>query len=153
MPALSVNIEFRSITRAASGLAAAAGLTMQTATLVSAGNTILLDALKAEAPVKTDALRDSIVSRQSGPQGRGYYGLYYGEYVVSGTRPHIIMPRVKRALYWPGAAHPVALVHHPGTKPNDFVRRAVDRATPVLRVLLQENGRQILRLIADRTAA
>jgi len=39
---------------------------------------------------------------------------------------HIIVPRYKRALYWPGAAHPVKMVRHPGTKANPYHQRAVD---------------------------
>lgn len=31
------------------------------------------------------------------------------------TRPHTIRPRRRRALAWPGAAHPVAKVEHPGS--------------------------------------
>ena len=32
------------------------------------------------------------------------------------TRPHDIRPRNKKALYWEGAAHPVKVVHHPGSR-------------------------------------
>jgi phage gpG-like protein len=31
------------------------------------------------------------------------------------TRPHIILPRKKQALFWPGADYPVARVNHPGS--------------------------------------
>jgi phage gpG-like protein len=31
------------------------------------------------------------------------------------TKAHIIRPRFKRALAWPGAAHPMKLVNHPGS--------------------------------------
>ena len=37
-------------------------------------------------------------------------------YQDQGTRPHTIRPRRKRALSWPGAAHPVRVVRHPGVK-------------------------------------
>lgn len=37
-----------------------------------------------------------------------------------GTRPYTIRPKGKRALYWPGAAHPVRLVRHPGLPPRPF---------------------------------
>lgn len=50
----------------------------------------------------------------------------YAGYVVSGTRPHDIYPRDARALFWPGAAHPVSHVHHPGTRANPFLQRAID---------------------------
>lgn len=32
------------------------------------------------------------------------------------TGPHTIIPRTKKALFWPGAAHPVKSVQHPGSK-------------------------------------
>ena len=162
--ALAVTLDFRTISRAAAGLA---GATIQTATLVRAGTQIILTSLKAEAPVGKDQtdwsgalthkggqLRDSIVARSSGPQGAGFYGVYYGEYVVHGTRPHLIMPRVKKALHWGGKPGVTARsVQHPGTKPNDFVLRGVLAAEPALRVVMLENGRTMLRLIATRTGA
>jgi hypothetical protein len=49
----------------------------------------------------------------------------YAPFVQFGTAPHVIEPKEKKALYWPGAAHPVRKVNHPGTKPNDFMGRIV----------------------------
>lgn len=48
-------------------------------------------------------------------------------FVEYGTRPHIIRPRVKRALWWPGADHPVKRVYHPGTRAQPFIRPAATR--------------------------
>lgn len=48
-------------------------------------------------------------------------------FVEYGTRPHIIRPRSKRALWWPDADHPVKSVYHPGTKPQPFIRPAATR--------------------------
>jgi hypothetical protein len=53
-----------------------------------------------------------------------------GRYVVEGTRAHVIAPRDKKALFWEGARHPVREVHHPGTKANPFMQRALDKAAP-----------------------
>jgi hypothetical protein len=53
-------------------------------------------------------------------------------WVTQGTAPHLILPRYKRALWWPGLEHPVAYVNHPGTSPNPFnerVEQMVDDAT------------------------
>lgn len=51
------------------------------------------------------------------------------EMVMGGTRAHEITPRRPAfALHWAGARHPVARVWHPGTKPNDVVKRARDVA-------------------------
>ena len=48
----------------------------------------------------------------------------YAKYVTEGTRPHMIYPRDKEALFWAGAQHPVRAVHHPGTRPNPFITDA-----------------------------
>ena len=45
-----------------------------------------------------------------------------------GSRPHIIEPRTKKALYWDGAAHPVRKVHHPGTPAFHIMRNALKAA-------------------------
>ena len=52
----------------------------------------------------------------------------YAPYVEFGTKPHDIFPKDKKALYWPGAAHPVAKVNHPGTKSNQFMERIASEA-------------------------
>ena len=49
---------------------------------------------------------------------------------VEGTRPHTILPKDKKALYWPGAAHPVRRVNHPGSKPNAFMERIIAASQP-----------------------
>jgi hypothetical protein len=45
-----------------------------------------------------------------------------------GTRPHVIEPRDKQALAWPGARHPVKRVNHPGTPALHILRRALRAA-------------------------
>jgi phage gpG-like protein len=37
-----------------------------------------------------------------------------------GARAHVISARLKKALFWPGAAHPVKSVKHPGNPPRPF---------------------------------
>lgn len=55
----------------------------------------------------------------------------YATDVELGTPPHVILPRNKKALYWPGAAHPVARVNHPGTHAYPYLRPALfQRRTP-----------------------
>lgn len=52
----------------------------------------------------------------------------YAPFVELGTRPHTIVPRNAKALYWPGADHPVRKVNHPGSKPNQFMERIIANA-------------------------
>lgn len=87
---------------------------------------------KQLCPVDTGRLRSSIVHRIDGA-GRVSgitvgTNVSYAADVEYGTAPHVIAPRNKKALFWPGAAHPVAKVNHPGTKAKPFMRPALELA-------------------------
>lgn len=47
-------------------------------------------------------------------------------WLEDGTPPHIIRPRTKQALWYPGAPHPMALVHHPGTRATNNMAEALE---------------------------
>jgi hypothetical protein len=53
------------------------------------------------------------------------HGAPIGLFTEVGTKPHIIEARDKQALSWPGAAHPVKRVHHPGTEAQPHLRPAL----------------------------
>jgi HK97 gp10 family phage protein len=79
--------------------------------------------IKRNAPVDTGDLVRSVRRRGniitiSAP---------YWHFVEYGTEPHIIRPRTKQALWWPGAHHPVKMVRHPGTQAQPFIRPAALR--------------------------
>lgn len=83
----------------------------------------------ADGLVNTGRYRSSI-SWRLGQDGLGLYGeigsaVPYAGLLERGTRPHTIVPRTKKALMWKGAAHPVRVVHHPGTRPYHVGRRAL----------------------------
>ena len=97
---------------------------------------------RRRAPVDTGRLRSSIVSRAEG-SGRsvGYMvgtNVNYAAAVEYGTSPHVIKPVNKRALYWPGAAHPVAQVNHPGTAARPFLRPAIELTEMFFRANLSQ---------------
>lgn len=73
------------------------------------------------APVDTGQLARSIYRRGH----RVYVGTGHWHHVEYGTEPHVIEPRTKKALWWPGAHHPVARVQHPGTPSQPFMRPAL----------------------------
>jgi len=50
----------------------------------------------------------------------------YGPVVELGSRPHLIEPVNAKALWWPKALHPVKVVHHPGTRPQPYLRPALE---------------------------
>lgn len=51
-------------------------------------------------------------------------------YVIGGTRPHVIRPVTAKALRFTVGGQVVyaRLVHHPGNKPNDFLKQALRAA-------------------------
>lgn len=78
------------------------------------------------APVDTGELRAGI---SAGPAAGGTVRVWsvapHGLAVEFGTRPHVIEPSSRRALTWPGGAHPVTRVDHPGTRAQPYMRRAL----------------------------
>lgn len=82
---------------------------------------------KSLVPVKTTILQGSIQMRPAvdlGDRIVGYWGSYavkYARWVEEGTGPHVILPRNKKALFWPGADHPVRMVNHPGTRSRPYL--------------------------------
>lgn len=48
-------------------------------------------------------------------------GMEYAEAVEKGTAPHRIEAVNKKALWWPGASHPVKSVQHPGSAAYPFM--------------------------------
>lgn len=89
------------------------------------GSQILGDA-RALCPVDTGRLKESLDAEVHGKVLRvGSRDVNYCLYVEYGTAPHVITPRNKKALFWPGARHPVARVNHPGTTAQPFLRPAL----------------------------
>jgi hypothetical protein len=95
------------------------------------GRDILGDA-RSLAPKRTGRLAESLRAEVHDKVLRvGSLDVNYAIYVEMGTMPHIILPSNKKALYWPGARHPVAYVNHPGTAPQPYLRPALfQRRTP-----------------------
>lgn len=92
---------------------------------------ILLEETRRQAPRDTGRLRDSLRLQSAGRLTRTVASdVPYAHYVIRGTRPHLIRPRRRKALWWPDAPHPLAKVLHPGTRPNPFPERGVDEAMP-----------------------
>lgn len=84
-----------------------------------------------EAPYDTGRLRSSISSmmdvKAKGLRAIIQPNVKYAIFVHEGTKPHVIKPRNKKALYWKGAEHPVKKVNHPGSRPNPFMERALNK--------------------------
>lgn len=122
---------------------------------------ILLAAIQRNAPVSKGPgsgrrgsgvrLRDSFsAQRHTSPVGVSIDFISrapQAKWVLGGTRPHEIRPRNAKALYWVdrGGSHFARLVHHPGTKPNPFVRRAVRPLVPLLTARFEDTVARALR--------
>lgn len=50
------------------------------------------------------------------------------DWIERGTRPHVIRPRFKQALFYPGAPHPMAEINHPGTRATHNLAEALELA-------------------------
>lgn len=93
---------------------------------------------KDDAPVRTATYHGSIQMRPAVLEGgkmTGYWGSFrvlYAIFIELGTRAHIIRPKTKKALYWPGSAHPVKEVKHPGTKGKHVLINAANKEYPKL---------------------
>ena len=84
---------------------------------------------KARAPRRTGALSETIHAFLTSDTTAELDVLApYASFITDGTMPHLIRARSKRALAWPGGAHPVRVVHHPGTQPNPYLQDAIDAA-------------------------
>lgn len=78
----------------------------------------------------------SIVYKTEGDtKGTVYLASKVAVYMHEGTRPHIIRPRIKKALRWMVGKDNEAfakVVHHPGTKADPFLDNALDTCEPAI---------------------
>ena len=104
--------------------------------------------VQQETPVKTRALKRSIIPRFSHLRAVIEPRAKYAIFVHEGTRPHIIRPIRKKALYWKGALHPVMSVQHPGTKRNPFMERGLENAKPKVDEIFKVTIDKVLKKVA-----
>lgn len=112
--------------------------------------------LKQHTPVRTGRLRNStryqVLGRAEDMQlqirqgAKTPAGDFYGHLVRGGTRPHIIRPRNARALVFQMGDRTVFArqVRHPGTKPNPYHLRALNRGKGRIQQLVKDTGVKIV---------
>jgi hypothetical protein len=107
---------------------------------------------KSTVPFRTGFLLQSFGQRLGALQGTWgpsiNYGVSYDTAVEFGTKPHTILPKNKKALYWPGAAHPVKSVNHPGTRPNPYMERIVAASKDLINAQFGTALQQIVAAMA-----
>src|SRR5438045_9414987 len=91
--------------------------------LSASGAVLAKHTVKGVVPWRTGFLTQSFRAELTAGMLRWFPTASYAPYVEFGTKPHVILPKDKKALYWPGAEHPVRRVNHPGTKPKPFLER------------------------------
>ena len=106
--------------------------------------------IRAEAPHRTGALQRSVLVENMGDSAAVSANEKYAIYVEKGTDPHVIVPVKKKALFWKGALHPVAMVNHPGTKANPFFKRGLDKAQPYIDATFGAVRASIIAQLAER---
>ena len=104
--------------------------------------------VKGIVPWRTGFLAQTFQAQLSSGMLRWFPTASYAPYVEFGTKPHTILPVNKKALYWPGADHPVASVNHPGTKPNPFMERIIAAAQSDIDAMFGTALQQITQAIA-----
>ena len=74
----------------------------------------VVNKVRDEAPVDTGQTRAGITGDVQGLRVVVTSTTEQGDIQNYGSGPYKIKPRGKKALFWPGADHPVAGVNHPG---------------------------------------
>jgi len=118
---------------------------------VAQGAEYLAGQQQAAAPKDTGTLAASI--HVEGPvvggmavTARTVTGGEASDYAIpqhEGSAPHDIHPSSAQALAWPGGAHPVRVVHHPGNPPTKYMEGPLLEARPLLREFLARAARGV----------
>ncbi|NWJ46473.1 MAG: hypothetical protein HXX08_11390 [Chloroflexi bacterium] len=106
--------------------------------------------VQVEAPVRSGVLQRGISTQiklgATSATINGYSSAPYTRFVIEGTRPHIIRAVNGRVLHWQSGGEDrfAAYVHHPGTKPNDFVERGLRKIEPLVEEHMRLVGEELL---------
>lgn len=118
--------------------------------------------LAAETPKRTERLaRSSYFTITGGPNNqeldilqpaRTEEGDFYGLYVREGTKPHIIRPVRKMALRFMIGDRVVfaGKVKHPGTAPNKYHVRVLNRLFPDVQMIVGQIGVKVAAYISGK---
>ena len=104
--------------------------------------------VKGVVPWRTGRLTQSFIASYGDLMAMWRPTVNYAIFVHEGTGPHVILPVKKNALMWPGAAHPVKKVNHPGTRANPFMPRIIQNAKSDIDALLQKGLDKLTSVIA-----
>jgi Bacteriophage HK97-gp10, putative tail-component len=119
--------------------------------LSASGAILAQNTTRSTVPWRTGFLTQSFRAQLTGLVLTWFPTASYAGYVEFGTAPHVITAKNAKALYWPGALHPVKSVNHPGTKPNDYMGRIVRASQDDINEMFGTALGQITQAIAEAT--
>lgn len=110
-----------------------------------------VQALRTTAPKRTGQFASSIQARQIRVNGQARISFVapgpLAGWIMAGTQPHMIVGHQELSFYWQrtGRQLIVRSVQHPGTRPSDFVRRAMMVAQSDWRSALHQAGSELMQ--------
>ena len=116
-----------------------------TATDVLAKNTV-----RPNVPYRTGYLIQTFRRDVQRLMSRWFPTAAYAPFVEFGTPARVIVPINKKALFWPGASHPVKKVNHPGTKANPFMEAVRDQSIGEINQVFEQAGTAITKAISGK---
>jgi HK97 gp10 family phage protein len=101
--------------------------------------------MQRRAPSRSRKMRRSIRKRVHGAEVRIGPSVPYAIYVEEGTQPHAIVPVNPRALRFEVGGQMVFAkhVHHPGTRPQPFVRETAEETRKRVPYLFRQMVREM----------
>ena len=107
--------------------------------------------VRSRAPHRTGTLQRSVLQTIEYPTATVTVDEKYGEYIEKGTRPHLITPKNKQALFWKGALNPYKSVKHPGTRANPFFKPGVEESSNYIEDQFMKVIERLVRELAGRS--
>ena len=100
----------------------------------------LIRNLQINSPVDHGLLKQWAVTNQTDLEVEIQSPAIYAAAQNYGTDPYIIEPKNKKFLFWPGADHPVKMVHHPGLPGKHFVEDSIEATQARIAEFFSING-------------
>lgn len=108
---------------------------------------------RRRAPHRTGTLQRSILVQIKYPKAEVTAQEKYAIILEDGSGPFTIKPKTKKALFWPGAAHPVKMVRHPGIKAKPFFKPGYEAALPYVNDQFEKATEMLTAAVAGKRGA
>ena len=112
-------------------------------------NTLAKYTTRDRVPWRTGRLTKSFIANYADLKATWRPTAKYAAAVEFGTGPHVIVPKKAKALFWPGADHPVKKVNHPGTKGKPYMDSIRQAAQGEINTIFEQALKKITQGIAQ----